>query len=88
MNKKTFPIIKIKDKLNKFPSTPIILNAANEVLVSEFLKKKLPYLSIYKHILDIMKDRNFKKYAIKNPKNIKQILKIDDWAKSAIKKKL
>ena len=88
VNKKTFPIIKIKDKLNKFPSTPIILNAANEVLVSEFLKKKLPYLSIYKHILDIMKDRNFKKYAIKNPKNIKQILKIDDWAKSAIRKKL
>jgi len=88
VNKKTFPIIKIKDELNKFPSTPIILNAANEVLVSEFLKKKLPYLSIYKHIFEIMKDRNFKKYAIKNPKNIKQILKIDDWAKSAIRKKL
>ena len=45
-------------------------------------------MSINKHILGIMKDRNFKKYAIKNPKNIKQILKIDDWAKSAIRKKL
>ena len=88
VNKKTFPIIKIKDEINKYPSTPIIVNAVNEVLVSEFLKKKLPYLSINKHILGIMKDRNFKKYAIKNPKNIKQILKIDDWAKSAIKKKL
>ena len=88
VNKKTFPIIKIKDEINKFPSTPIIINAVNEVLVGEFLKKKLPYLSIYKHILGIMKDRNFKKYAIKNPNNIKQILEIDNWAKSTIKKKL
>tara|TARA_B100000242_G_scaffold279816_1_gene238620 strand:- start:201 stop:908 length:708 start_codon:yes stop_codon:yes gene_type:complete len=88
VNKKTFPIIKIKDEINKFPSTPIIVNAVNEVLVGEFLKKKLPYLSIYKHILGIMKDRNFKKYAIKNPKSIKQILEIDNWAKSTIKKKL
>ena len=35
-----------------------------------------------------MRDRNYKKYAIKNPKNIKDILKIDNWAKSVIKKKL
>ena len=33
VNKKTFPIIKIKDEINKYPSTPIIVNAANEVLV-------------------------------------------------------
>ena len=88
VDKKIFPIIKLKKRLNEYPSTPIIINAANEILVSEFLKKKLPYLNIYKHIFGIMKDRNFKKYAIKNPKNIKQILKIDNWAKSVIKKKL
>ncbi len=88
VDQKIFPIIKIKNKLNKFPSTPIIINAANEVLVSEFLKKKTPYLNIYKQIFGIMKHRNFKKYAIKNPKNIKQILKIDSWAKSVIKEKI
>ncbi len=88
VDKKTFPIIKIKDKLNNLPSTPIIVNAANEVLVSEFLKKKMPYLNIYKHIFGIMKHRNFKKYAIKNPKNIKQILEIDNWAKSVIKEQI
>ena len=70
------------------PSTPIIINAANEILVSHFLKKKLPFLNIYKHILGIMKDRNYRKYAIQKPKNIKQILKIDNWAKSLIKKKI
>jgi len=88
VEKKIFPIIKLKDKLNKLPSTAIIINAANEVLVSEFLKKKMPYLNIYKHIFSIMKDKNFKKYAIKNPKNIKQILKIDNWAKSVTRKKI
>ena len=88
VDKKIFPIIKLKNRLNELPSTPIIINAANEILVSEFLKKKLPFLNINKHILSIMKDRNYKKYAIKNPRNIKDILKIDNWAKSVIKKKI
>ena len=88
VDKKVFPIIKLKNRINEFPSTPIIINAANEILVDEFLKKKLPFLNIYKHIFDIMNDRNYKKYAIQNPKNIKQVLKIDSWAKSLIKKKL
>ena len=88
VDKKIFPIIKLKKRLNEYPSTPIIINAANEILVSEFLKKKLPYLNIYKHIFGIMRDSNYRKYAIKNPKNIKQILKIDNWAKSVIRKKL
>ena len=30
----------------------------------------------------IMKDSNYKKYAIKNPNNIKQIYQIDIWARS------
>ncbi len=88
VNEKIFPIIKLKKRLNELPSTPIIINAANEILVSEFLKKKLPFLDIYKHIFGILKDRNYKKYAIKNPNNIKQILNIDSWAKSVIRSKL
>tara|TARA_Y100000591_G_scaffold278908_1_gene257172 strand:- start:51 stop:581 length:531 start_codon:yes stop_codon:yes gene_type:complete len=88
VDEKIFPIIKLKNRINEFPSTPIIINAANEILVGEFLKKKLPFLNIYKHIFDIMNDRNYKKYAIQNPKNINEVLKIDSWAKSLIKKKL
>ena len=88
VNKRIFPVIRLKNRLMEHPSTPIIINAANEILVSHFLKKKLPFLNIYKHILGIMKDRNYRKYAIQKPKNIKQILKIDNWAKSLIKKKI
>ena len=31
--------------------------------------------------MSILRDRNYKKYAIRNPKNINQIIDIDLWAK-------
>ena len=81
-----FPVIRFKNRLDEYPSTPIIINAANEMLVDQFLKKKIPFLSIYKIIMNILNDRNYKKYAIKTPVNINQILIIDNWAKNATKK--
>ena len=88
VDKKIFPIIKIKKRLNEYPSTPIIINASNEILVDRFLNKKLPFLSIHKIIMAILSDRNYKKYAIRNPKNISQIYIIDKWAKKTTMKKL
>ena len=84
VNSKIFPAIKLKDKANEFPSTSIIINAANEVLVDQFLYKKITYNDIIKGIEYILRDRNYKKYAIKRPKTIKQILDIDFWAKNKI----
>ena len=81
VNNQTFPIIKIKNKINRYPSSSIIVNASNEILVDQFLKKKIHFLSISKIIMAILKDRNYKKYAIKKPKNINQISEIDDWAR-------
>ena len=52
---------------NKFPSSSIIING-NEILVDQFLKKKIPFLSISKIIMTILKDSNYKKYAIKELK--------------------
>ena len=85
---KIFPVIKLKDKVNEYPSTPIIINASNEILVDQFIKKKIPFLSIQKIILAILGDKNYKKYAIKTTKNINQINKIDLWAKSLTMKKI
>ena len=87
VNAKIFPIIKLKKRLNECPSTPIIINAANEILVDQFLQKKIPFLSISKTILSILNDRNYKKYAIRNPENIKDIIKIDKWARETIIKR-
>ena len=88
VDSKIFPIIKIKDRINEFYSTSIIINAANEILVDQFLQKKIPFLAISKLITTILNDRNYKKYAIKRPKNIKQIYTIDRWARNKIMERL
>ncbi len=82
VNLKTFPIMKLKNRITEHPSTPIIINAANEILVDQFLKKKIPFLSIIKIILSILNNRNYYKNAIIKPRNIKQINLIDNWARN------
>ena len=83
-----FPILKILDRVNEFPSTSIIINASNEVLVDLFLRNKVPFLSIPNIIKEVLNDRNYKKYAIKTPKDLKQIKKIDSWAKTITLEKI
>ena len=83
-----FPTIKLKNIANEKPSTPIIINASNEVLVDQFLSKKIAFFDIFKFIMGVLKDKNYKKYAIKRPKNISQILKINNWAKSITLQKI
>ena len=83
-----YPIIKILKKANEHPSTSIIINASNEVLVDHFLRKKVPFLSIPIIIKEILGDRNYKKYAIRKPKNLKQIYEINSWAKTKTLEKI
>jgi 1-deoxy-D-xylulose-5-phosphate reductoisomerase len=85
---KIFPIIKLKDRANEYPSTSIIINASNEILVDHFLRKKIPFSYIIKIIMVILSDKNYKKYAIKQPKNLIQINKIDNWARTKTLEKL
>ena len=86
VNNKIFPLIKLKNRILELPSTPIIINAANEILVDHFLNKKLQFLGIYKIIMSVLNDRNYKKYAIRKPKNINHIIKIDKWARETANK--
>ena len=65
---RNFPVVKIKNRINEYPSTPIIINACNEILVDQFLQKKIPFLSISKIIMGILNDKNYRKYAIKTQK--------------------
>ena len=51
-------------------------------MVDQFLRKKVPFLSIPLFINQILRDRNYKKYAIRKPKNLKQINAINSWAKN------
>ncbi len=82
---KIFPVVNFKDRVNEYPSTSIIINACNEILVDHFLRKKIAFLAIPKTIKIILNDKNYKKCAIRKPQNLKQISDIDMWARTKTK---
>ena len=84
VDKKRFPIFKLKKRVDEHYSTPIIINAANEILVDQFLKKKIPFNSFYHYISKVLNDRNYRKFAVKKPKTIGEILQIDQWARYTV----
>ena len=61
--------------------TPTIVNASNEVLVDLFLRHKIGFLDIVSKITKIFQDKDFKKYAKRRPKSVKDIKIIDNWAR-------
>ena len=82
VNSKTFPSIKLLDKcFSSGPSTPIIINAANEVLVDLFLKGKIGFLDIVKIINKILRHKDFRKNAKRYPRSIKDIKIADNWSR-------
>ena len=82
VNSKRFPSVKLINKcLNLGFLTPTIVNASNEVLVSLFLAKKIGFLNIVKTINKIFRDKDFKKYARRKPKSVKDIQITDNWAR-------
>ncbi len=85
VDEKKFPSIKLKPILNKYISLPIILNAANEIFVDQFLKKNIGFFSIINNLFRLLKDQKLKKYAIKKPLDVKTILLIDSWTRKKAK---
>ena len=82
VNTKRFPSIKLISRcLNLGLLAPTIVNASNEVLVSLFLAKKIGFLDIVRTINKIFKDKDFNKYATRNPASIKEIQMADDWSR-------
>ena len=80
--------MKLKHRINEHISTPIIINAANEILVDQYLKGKISFNTFYKYLLMVLNDRNYRKYAIKEPKNINQIFQVDEWSRQTVYKKI
>ena len=81
IDKKRFPIITLLSKNIFQNSAPIILNASNEVLVDSFIKGKITFNSIYLYLRAVFRDKDFGKYAIKKAPNVKEIYRIDKWAR-------
>ena len=74
VDQKRFPVVKLKHRINEYNSSSIIINAVNEILVDQYLQK-IAFTSFYNYFLEVLSDRNYKKYAIRIPKNISQILR-------------
>ena len=82
VNIKKFPSVKFIEKCHNLGfSTSIILNASNEVLVNLFLEGKIGFLDIVRTINKIFKDKEFKKYAKRKQRLVKDIKIIDSWAR-------
>ena len=82
VNSRRFPSTKLIDKcLNRGFLAPTIVNACNEVSVDLFLNNHINFNDIVKNIKNIFYDKDFKKYARKRPKTIKDIKIADQWAR-------
>jgi len=82
VNESQFPAIKLINKcLNLGPSTTIIVNASNEVLVDLYLKGKIEFLDIVKGINRILRDKEFRKYARRKASSLNALKIIDNWAR-------
>ena len=79
---KKFPIEKILKKLPKTDSLfETVLVSANDALVNLFLSNKIPYNNIHKYLNKILTLREFQKYKNKSPKNLTEILKLNEYVR-------
>ena len=68
--------------INNSESGPIIINAANEIFVDEFLKNNIDFNDIFTYLKLVLKDKNYIKTSNMSSNSIKSIYKIDHWARS------
>jgi len=81
---KKFPCLQMAYDIAKEGGTyPCVLNASNEIVVGEFLKKRIKFIDIPKAIDKVLK----KHKSIKNP-SLKDILEADKWARTKTKETL
>ena len=82
VNLQKFPMIKILKLLtNKSSMFETILVAANDTLVSLYLKKKIKFLEIQKKLIKIIKLKEFNKYKKISPKNVKDIIDLHEYVR-------
>ena len=80
--KNKFPIHKILKQLPEKDSLfETVLVSANDTLVNLFLLNKISYKNIHLKLNKILTLREFQKYKSKSPKNLTEILKLDEYVR-------
>ena len=88
VDKKKFPIIKILNLLPEKNSLfETILVSANDELVKLFLNQKIKFIDISRILLKLVKYKNFTKFKRIKPKNIKEILQLNNYVRLKINSK-
>ena len=77
-----FPVINILKKLPKRDSLyETVIVSANDQLVELFLHNRIKFIDIYKNLQKILNLKIFIKYKQILPKNLKQILKLNEFVR-------
>ncbi len=88
VNKKKFPLINILKMMPaKYSLYETVIVSANDYLVNSFLKGEIKFTDISKKILKIIKLKEFHKYKKIEPKNVKDIIKLDKLVRLKISSK-
>ena len=89
VDKTKYPMIKLLNLLPKKNSLfETVIVAANDKLVESFLNKKIKFLDIQKKLFEIVNHKYFIKFKKINPKNIKDIVELNNYVRSIIEKKV
>ena len=80
VEKNKFPLVKILDKLPKYPSLfETVLITTNDYLVYKFLDRKINFQDLTKLINKVSNLKEFQKFKKIKPRNIKQIYNLRDY---------
>ncbi len=89
INLKRYPMVRLLSLLPKKNSLyETVIVAANDMLVECFLKNKIKFTDIQKYLFKLIIQKEFLKYKKKSPKNIKDIINLNNYIRSKIQKKV
>jgi len=78
---KKFPAVNIIPAMNSRKSSAIIINAANEVFVEEFLKNNINFNDIVSYLKLVLRDKSYIKTSKLSTDSVKNIYIVDQWAR-------
>ncbi len=77
IDKTKFPVEEIIKKINVNNSSPILINAANEIIVDQFLKKKIKFIEIFKYLKLFLNTIEYIKTSKIKANSIEKVRKLD-----------
>jgi len=81
VDKNKFPAVNLISSMNSRKSSPIIINAANEIFVDEFLKNNISFNDIVRYLKLVIKHKSYIKTSNLHADSVKNIYTIDNWAR-------